>query len=193
MKKAILHSCLTIALLIIAGCGQQQGADNGTLKGKTPDNMNTRTSEKQQDTQYGYVRYNEKQLDMNREENFEPKIDREQMANMITKTLLKMPSVEEAATLITDNHTFIAYTPSEESEDTGNTTDQVKKTVMSFLPRWYNIYISTESRTYDELQSLSNNTTTEDGTNRAVQRLIDLIKEEDPEGGIHETENQITD
>ncbi|GAA0500040.1 hypothetical protein GCM10008986_29120 [Salinibacillus aidingensis] len=191
MKKAIFYGGMSIFILFMSGCTMQEGADNGTLKGKTPDNMNTRTTEEKQNSQYGYVRYNEKQLNTEREQNFEPEIDREQMADMITKTLLQMPTVEEAATLITDSHTFIAYTPSEESEDTGHTTEQVKKTAMSFLPQWYNIYISTESHTFDDLQSLSNNTTTEDGPKRAVDELIEQIKEEAPEEGIHETENQM--
>ncbi|MRG85171.1 YhcN/YlaJ family sporulation lipoprotein [Salinibacillus xinjiangensis] len=179
---------LSIMLTLLSACTQQEGMGEDTLRGKTPDNMNTRMSQEKQDTQFGYVRYNEKQLDMEKEANFTPKIDREKMADMITKTILKLENIEEAATLVTDSQTFVAYTKKDDA-DRARTADTVKQTTLSFLPRWYDVYVTDQSRSFDELQSLSNNSTTEQEDDPAIQRLIKQFKEEAPQGGVYESEN----
>ncbi|MBB6453447.1 hypothetical protein HNQ94_001896 [Salirhabdus euzebyi] len=190
MKKSLLFIGLCIFTIILQGCANQKGLgdETDTLHGTTPDNMNTRITEEKEDTQYGYVRYNENQLDMEREKNFAPKIDREKMANMITKTLLTLDDIEEAATLVTDSHTLVAYTPADGVERE-RAAEDVKKTTLSFLPRWYHVYISDQSTAYTDLQSLSNNTTTETGTILAIESVIERFTEQSPQGGEYSEED----
>ena len=67
-------------------------------------------------------------------------VDYEELANIISKMVVQLPEIDDVATLVTDEEVLIAYKTS--SEDREQIADQVSKTGLSFVPRFYHVYIS---------------------------------------------------
>lgn len=183
MNKAALLLSIMVIPFIFTGCAKEDagiGDEDNALRGNEMETRNMRTEENQS-TQFGYVRYNQKQLDMDEEQNKVPQMNREEMANMITRTLLKLPDIEEAATLVTDEEAFIAFTKAEEVE-IERAVDTVKRTAKSILPVWVDVYVSDNPAAYSDLQSYSNNNVKEAGDERGIKRLIRRFQKDTPQG-----------
>ncbi len=183
MNKAALLLSIMVIPFIFTGCAKEDagiGDEDNALRGNEMETRNMRTEENQ-NTQFGYVRYNQKQLDMDEEQNKVPQMNREEMANMITRTLLKLPDIEEAATLVTDEEAFIAFTKAEEVE-IERAVDTVKRTAKSILPVWVDVYVSDNPAAYSDLQSYSNNNVKEAGDERGIKRLIRRFQKDTPQG-----------
>jgi hypothetical protein len=191
MKKTIFIFGLSISMLLV-GCAKEEGLGEGdqTLRGTEMDNTNQRPNEEQRNTQFGYVRYSQDQLNTENVENLAPEIDREETANMITKLLIQLRDIKEAATLITDSHALVAYTR-EENVDRNQAADSVKKTVQSIIPRWFHVYISDQPQSYKDLQALGNNTVMETGSHPAIEEIIKRFRAESPQGGDYNEEDNI--
>lgn len=172
---------------ILTGCIAEKDLGEGTdaLEGTPMDNYNPSSDNPEKSdhytNRYGYVRYDKEQLNMDEEEQQIPVMNREYVANMITRTLLKMEQIGEAATLVTDEHTLIAYDISESDYDREEIADMVKKTAVSFLPAYYEIYISDAPNAYQDLQSLSNNTSVEEDSRQTIEQIIERFKQS-PQG-----------
>ncbi|QOR69014.1 YhcN/YlaJ family sporulation lipoprotein [Cytobacillus suaedae] len=69
-----------------------------------------------------------------------PTLNREVMADLISKISITLPNVNEAATLVTDEEVLVVYETN--SENRFETADQVKKSALSVVPRWYHVYVS---------------------------------------------------
>lgn len=183
MNKAALLLSIMVIPFIFTGCAKEDagiGDEDNALRGNEMETRNMRTEENQS-TQFGYVRYNQKQLDLDEEQNKVPQMNREEMANMITRTLLKLPDIEEAATLVTDEEAFIAFTKAEEVE-IERAVDTVKRTAKSILPVWVDVYVSDNPAAYSDLQSYSNNNVKEAGDERGIKRLIRRFQKDTPQG-----------
>ncbi len=184
LKKYLMVGACAATLLISACAKDEAGLgdeDQQALRGNDMEIRNTRTSEEQQSTQFGYVRYDKKQLNQDQEQQNVPMMDREATANMITRTLLKLNGIEEAATLVTDDATFVAYTKSEDAEQEW-AADTVKRTALSMLPSWFDVYISDQPTAYEDLQALGNNKVTEADDKKAIDNLKKRFRSESPQG-----------
>jgi len=191
MNKAALLLSIMVIPFIFTGCAKEDagiGDEDNALRGNEMETRNMRTEENQS-TQFGYVRYNQKQLDMDDEQNKVPQMNREEMANMITRTLLKLPDIEEAATLVTDEEAFIAFTKAEDVE-IERAVDTVKRTAKSILPVWVDVYVSDNPAAYSDLQSYSNNNVKEAGDERGIMRLIRRFQSDTPQGKDYNTTEQ---
>nr|WP_302328560.1 YhcN/YlaJ family sporulation lipoprotein [Salirhabdus salicampi] len=171
------------------------GAGDDTLRGRSIDNYNpsNMTNENNPNMphrgdQFGFVRYNENQLDMDDEEHYSPQIDREELANMITRVLLRIDEIDEVATLITDKYTFVAYSHSAEvDEEWAETT--VGMTAASIVPGYYEVYISKEGTAFEDLASLNNNTTTETDDEAMIRQLLNDF-ERVPQSGDYDSQKE---
>ncbi|WP_078550414.1 YhcN/YlaJ family sporulation lipoprotein [Litchfieldia alkalitelluris] len=190
MKKSLIVTgicCLTA----LSGCGadEEQGAGIYKQSGNTI-NVN--------DTQAGIYHYSD---DANSEDRFEdfgyvrhqkspvpgdqtvytmPRLDRELVADMISKmTVQQIPHVNEVATLVTDEEVLMVYDT--DSDDRFETADQVKKTALSVIPRWYHVYVSDNPILIKDIERFS----TLDSTSRNVDQIITSTIErmlESPQG-----------
>jgi hypothetical protein len=66
--------------------------------------------------------------------------DPELLADAISKLAVLIPNVHDVATLVTDRHVLIAYETT--SENRFETADQVKRTALSCVPRFFHVYVS---------------------------------------------------
>ncbi|MBM7661432.1 hypothetical protein JOC85_002235 [Bacillus mesophilus] len=124
-------------------------------------------------TNYGYVRHQKSPIPGdNGELNEIAAIDREQIADTISKMAVMLPNVNDVATLVTDEEVLIAYKT--DTENRFETADQVKKTAMSVVPRFYHVYVSDQPNMIDEIQRYGNL----DSNSRDIDRIMDVtIKE----------------
>ncbi|KAA0545428.1 sporulation protein [Bacillus sp. BGMRC 2118] len=96
-----------------------------------------------------------------------PQIDREQVADLISKMSILLPNVNDVGTLVTDEEVLIAYET--DSSNRFETADQVKKTAMSVVPRWYHVYVSDDPMMIDEVQKYGRL----DSNSRDIDRILD--------------------
>ncbi len=90
---------------------------------------------------FGYVRHQKSPVPgESRTYNNLPTLNREVVADLISKISTTLPNVNEAATLVTDEEVLVVYET--DSENRFETADQVKKSALSVVPRWYHVYVS---------------------------------------------------
>ncbi|ANB59377.1 sporulation lipoYhcN/YlaJ family protein [Anoxybacillus amylolyticus] len=101
-----------------------------------------------------------------------PTLNRERVADLISKLCVQLPHVNDVATLVTDEEVLIAY-----ATDTKNrfeTADQVKKTALSVVPRYYHVYVADDPRMMKEIERFGRL----DSNSRNIDQIIDTtIKE----------------
>ncbi|WP_156288516.1 YhcN/YlaJ family sporulation lipoprotein [Oceanobacillus salinisoli] len=190
MKKIIILILTVSSILFISACNVD--TDN-TMEERDqiadeldPNRDEVRTKNQDMNQQLGYVHYSKDEINEDAVNNREAKIDRPEMADMITRLILVNEGFEEVATLVTDQEVLVAY-ESEENSEQENTAQIARKTAESVMPSFYEIYVSdNESLIYD-IQSLHNST-----SRRNYDQLINqLIKEmqKSPQG--HHTSNDM--
>ncbi|MEH7352925.1 YhcN/YlaJ family sporulation lipoprotein [Neobacillus drentensis] len=129
---------------------------------------------------YGYVRHQKSPL-MNDKtaNNHYTALDREQLANIISKYSTNIPNVNDVATLVTDQEVLIAYDTN--SKDRNLTADQVKKTAMSVVPRYYHVYVTDNKVLMRDVENLANTDSTGKNARNLVNGLITQMKKS-PQG-----------
>jgi ribosomal protein S17E len=129
---------------------------------------------------YGFVRHQKSPVegDQGGSDHYAT-IDREQVANIISKLSTDIPNVNDVATLVTDQEVLIAYTS--DTKDRNNTADQVKRTAMSVVPGYYHVYVSDNRNHMRDVENLANYNTTSKNARNSVNHLIKLMKDS-PQG-----------
>lgn len=142
---------------------------------------------------YGYVRHQKSPLmNDNTANDHYTALDREQLANIISKYSTNIPNVNDVASLVTDQEVLIAY--STDSKNRSLTADQVKRTAMSVVPRYYHVYVSDNKFLMRDVENLANLDSTSRNSRNLVNGLIKQMKKS-PQGSrmnAHEDENGLT-
>lgn len=125
--------------------------------------------------QLGYVNYTRDQLENEEEQNHELTLDREQMADHITRTILQNDGFEELATLVTDAEVLIVYRYDHEAFNEEEAADIAKKTANSTMPGFYDVYVSDNEALINDIRSLHNSTTTS-GHDPIVEQIIEEME-----------------
>ncbi|OEH93968.1 YhcN/YlaJ family sporulation lipoprotein [Bacillus solimangrovi] len=161
MNKSLMTVGL-LGTLFLSGCQAGNEVNEGAYGNNNTMNMsnynegyNTQMGNADSTaTQYGFVRYQKKMASDNRIDNNDlPILNREQVASMISKMATQIPNVNDVATLVTDEEVLIAYQT--DSQDRNETADQVKKTALSVVPRYYHVYVSDDVKKLDEIERYS--------------------------------------
>jgi hypothetical protein len=183
MKKSIITAGLC-CLVALSGCNNDQNAELYEQSGNTINrtdrselyNENITNDNKH----FGYVRHQKSPVPGKSTVYSMPTIDREVVADMISKMSTQLvPSVNEAATLVTDEEVLIVYDT--DSDNRFETADQVKKTALSIVPRWYHVYVSDNPRLMKDIERFG----VLDATSRNVDQIITTTIErmlESPQG-----------
>lgn len=138
---------------------------------------------------FGYVRHQKSPVMGDRSSNGnEDTLDREKLANMISKYSTDLPNVNDVATLVTDQEVLIAYQT--DSKNRKLTADQVKKTGMSAVPRYYHVYVSDDKRLMKEVENLSHLNSTSREARHLIQNVIVEMKSYPQGDRINSNENE---
>ncbi|MGY0693255.1 YhcN/YlaJ family sporulation lipoprotein [Virgibacillus sp. FSP13] len=186
--KVLLPSAL--ALGVITGCN---GTDDAASEQQQivneldPAKEQAPTNE-EMDNKLGYVRYNKDQLNNDTEQNHSVRLDRTQMANTITRLILRNDGFDEVATLVTDEEVLIAY-QKEDELDEQTAADIASKTAKSTMPGFFDVYVSDNTTLMNDIQSLHNSSTRNKNYDNTIDKIIDEMKKS-PQGSRDNTEQQ---
>ena len=172
--KAILIIMLTITTMLV-GCttfDNSEGDREQILDELDPTRNAPEPTDDELSSKLGYVRYTKDQLD-NELENGEQQltIDRNEMADMITKIILRNNGFEEVATLVTDKEVLIAYQRNEELS-AEEASDLCKKTAASILPGFFNIHVSDNETLMQDIQSMHQSTSENRNYDNTIKAII---------------------
>lgn len=187
MKKFIFISCLCI-FTVIAGCTND--INNRKLYEKSGNTLNVNNqrtelynegpqrSLRNVSSDYGYVRQQKSPI-MGDRTNYSAALNREQLANIISLHSTQLPNVNDVAALVTDQEVLVAYRTDSKNRDL--TADQVKRTAMSIVPRYYHVYITDNAYLIRDVENLSHLGSRSKNARRNINVLIDRMKKS-PQG-----------
>jgi ribosomal protein S17E len=189
LKKLVIIMGLC-TLTALAGCSKDMGNRDVYEESGNSINVNNKRHElynegasrgvRNVSNNYGFVRHQKSPLmNDNTANDHYTALDREQAANIISKLSTNIPNVNDVATLVTDQEVLIAYTT--DSNDRNLTADQVKKTAMSAVPRYYHVYVSDNKVLMRDVENLANLDSTSRNARNLVNGLITQMKKS-PQG-----------
>jgi hypothetical protein len=188
IKKTLL---ITItAMLLASGCqmpeqGQtlQRTANHDSHQpnqGHYPINALNRTDDY---SHFGYSRYERDQVVRNGRQDAIPVIDRSLLSDAVTRMVLTNDAVNEAGSLVTDKYVLVAYDA--EADNRELIADQVKRSAVSIVPRYYEVYISDNHDHFDEIERFQNLSSDDLDLEETIEQTIQEMKES-PQGEYDE-------
>ncbi len=165
-------------MFVIAGCGNTENATDEREQISDeldPTEELQSPAEQEQNDRLGYVRYTKDQLNNDGEQNHTAKVDRTEMANMITRIILRNDGFDEVATLVTDEEVLIAYQKNDELED-DRAADIAKRSAMSATPRFYHVYVSDNESLMNDIHSLHNSSSQNKNYDNTINQIIKEMK-----------------
>ncbi|AOH56964.1 hypothetical protein ABE28_021675 [Peribacillus muralis] len=148
MKKTIMTLGLS-SIIALTGCSDKHEQGLGAKNhANNPTNVNNPTQYYDEDYRnhdnksddFGFTRTNKTTTNRRNVSNKTASIDREQLSDVISKLSVQIPSVNDVSTLVTDEEVLVVYDT--DTKDRMDTADQVKRTAMSVVPRYYHVYVS---------------------------------------------------
>ncbi len=137
---------------------------------------------------FGYVRHQKSPVPGDNTVYSMPKLNREVVADMISKmATTQLPNVNDAATLVTDEEVLIVYDA--DTDDRFETADQVKKTAMSVVPRWYHVYVSDNPVLMQDIERFATLTSTSRNVDQIITTTIQRMLESPQGRKISDGEN----
>jgi hypothetical protein len=202
LKKLILIIGLTTFTALSACSKDMANRDVYEESGKSVNVNNKRTelynegasrSVRNVSNDYGYVRHQKiPVLNDQNVNNQYTALNREQLASIISRYSTSIPNVHDVATLVTDQEVLIAYRT--DTKDRNLTADQVKKTAMSIVPRYYHVYVSDNPQSIRDVEALSHMASTNKNARSSINSVIAQMKKS-PQGArmnAIEDENGVT-
>lgn len=183
MIKAKLAAISFIGFSLLSAC--QQGANEDTsFLHESGNTINVqdhnelyneeghRNPNNDKSANFGYVRHQKNGNTQNVNYTRTPGLDREQAANTISSLIVQLPNVNDVATLVTDEEVLVAYET--DSDNRSETADQVKKTALSAIPRYYHAYVSDKEGMIQQIEAYS----PLDSNSRDIDQIVNkTIKE----------------
>lgn len=130
---------------------------------------------------YGFVRHQKSPIanDLDDANKQYTAIDREQVANVISKISANIPNVNDVAALVTDQEVLVAYHTN--TKDRNLTADQVKRAAASVVPRYYHVYVTDDKALMQDVENLAGLDSTSRNARHQVNYVISQMKKS-PQG-----------
>ena len=187
MRKQLVLKVLTVLCLssIITGCGNNdeaggpQGQQQNLFQGYQTDTdryvMNRRANDvNDKINRFGFDHETRETALSAQKAGGYAIYDRPLMAQNISELAALNPGVNEVATLVTDQHVLMAYdTTSDNREEVAT---QVKKTALSLVPAYFDIYVSDNPGMIQEIEKFQGLSPLEPDYVTALDQTIDEMK-----------------
>ncbi|WP_285878721.1 YhcN/YlaJ family sporulation lipoprotein [Neobacillus mesonae] len=189
MKKAAITLGIC-AITALTGCSKDMGNRDVYEESGNTVNVNNERHELYREgagksirnvsNDYGFVRHQKSPvMNDNSANDQRSAIDREQLAHLISKYSVNLPNVNDAATLVTDKEVLVAYAA--DTKDRKLTADQVKRTAMSVVPRYYHVYVTDNKSLMQDVENLASLNSTNRQAREQVNYVINKMKKS-PQG-----------
>lgn len=164
-------------LLALTGCGANEMAGRDDIYEESGNTINVNderadiynVKNTNNSGDFGYVRHQKSPINGRNNGDHYLAIDREKVADSISKLSTDIPNVHDVATLVTDEEVLIAYNT--DSKDRNLTADQVKRTAMSVVPRFYHVYVTDNPNLIKNVESYA----TLDSNSRNIDSIVDQL------------------
>ncbi|GAE27632.1 lipoprotein [Halalkalibacter wakoensis JCM 9140] len=189
LKKSIVVGGLA-TMMLITGC--QLPEQGQTLQrtsnydshqpngGYYPINQVNETDEY---AHFGYTRY-ERELVMRGNQDVIPVIDRGRLSDAVTRMVLTNDVISEAGALVTDKYVLVVYDAQADNRE--YIADQVKRSALSVVPRYYDVYISDDHDLFDEIERFQHLTSATSDIERTIEQTIEEMTQQSPQGEYNE-------
>ncbi|MFB4260098.1 putative lipoprotein [Niallia circulans] len=132
------------SLLLLCACtGNNAGLDDNGQRMQTLDN-DTLMAETGRDFGYGFSRYTENEVGRANHTVGALTVDRGMLADVVTRLVLSLEQIEEAATLVTDKYALVVYEDRAQQMTEEEVAEQVKRAASASLPRFYEVYVAND-------------------------------------------------
>jgi hypothetical protein len=189
-RLCILAGLVTIMSQTVIGCGNTPDNNNGEafnfMRGyQTVEPSQAINKENVDDPtpyiQYGYDRHTKEAASEERMPGYAV-YDRPLLAESISEMVAIIPDVEDAGVLVTSQHVLIAYKSN--SDNRTKVADQVKKTAMSVVPSYYDVYVADEPQLMNDIERFkghySENQAESDALEQTIEQMKSFPQGEDP-------------
>lgn len=199
-KKTILTASIA-SVLLVTGCntaesGQQaiQGGDHLSWTAQTyplyyggphGNNQRAMNTARTNTHDYGFTRYQRQEVD--EQQNPSPIFDYQVMSDAISRVVLTNDEISEVATLVTDQYVLVAYDAQADNEE--YVADQVKRSAISIVPRYYDVVISNDPGHFEEISRFRNQSTNSANLRQSIEQTINEMKQS-PQGEYDEDTDQ---
>lgn len=201
MKKAMFTGCL-FSLAVLSGCNYE--AANRDRSGIFDRNGNTLNVNDDQDLfdkdhskssnhsvvtddrdeAFGYVRHQKSPIQgetISYRDMYT--MDKERVADTISRLSVGLPDVKDCSTLVTDEEVLVAYDRRQNAHTSrSETADQVKRTAMSVVPRWYHVYVTDDPSLRRDIENLASMGANTKNSETNIDRTIHLMLDRSPQG-----------
>ena len=100
---------------------------------------------------FGFTRSNKTTVNGRNINNQVNSLDREQLAKTISNIIVQIPNVHDTSVLVTDEEVLVVYDT--DSTNREKTADQVKRSALSAVPRYYHVYVSDNTALAQNLEN----------------------------------------
>lgn len=170
---------MLIMTLTIVGCSNTNEANEQSNGKDNPlDPTTNQTNDPELHDKLGYVKYSKKELDNSTAEDKELTVDRNEMADKISRIILHNKEFTQVATLVTDQEVLIAYAKRDEADE--EKAEMIaKQSATAVIPSYFEVYASDNKALIQEIESLHNSSVSNNDYSNTLERIID--KMENPE------------
>nr|WP_249310371.1 YhcN/YlaJ family sporulation lipoprotein [Bacillus sp. FJAT-49736] len=198
MSKKIITATLLSAALLTACSNNNNGknvAENPAVYKKNGNTVNKyervdmynaglEKTSAEKSNEFGYVRHVKSPIPgQNIKYQDIYTINREKVADAISKIAVTNPRVHDAATLVTDEEVLISYkTDAKSKKDRNDVADQVKKTAFSVVPRWYHVYVTDNPTLKQYVENISYMKSSDANKERVIKQTVKMMLKSTPQG-----------
>ncbi|MDV2684146.1 YhcN/YlaJ family sporulation lipoprotein [Alkalihalophilus lindianensis] len=194
IKKSMMVTGVA-ALMLMTGCQMNDVGQQSLQRTSNPNYGPMQTNQgyypmgmgQNQSTEYnsyGYTRYQKEQVEANGKQQSTPMFDRTELADTVSRMVLTNETVSEAATLVTDKYVLVAYDC--DTNDRDYVADQVKRSAISVVPRYYEVYITDDHEHFAEIERFQNGSTTAGNQEGSLKQTIQEMRQS-PQGAYNES------
>lgn len=168
-------------IVLLSGCAQMNESTSLYEKSGTTINVRSRNDLYNEHgvkngmdsrlTNFGYVRHQKSPIPGDTTQYATiPVLNRENVADLISKLCTQLPNVYDVGTLVTDDTVFVVYKT--DSTNRFETADQVKKTAISVVPRYYHVYVSDNPRMFQDIERFGRLDANSQNVDQVLQQTI---------------------
>ncbi|GIN06844.1 putative lipoprotein YutC [Shouchella clausii] len=164
------------SLLLLCACtGNNAGLDTNGQRMQTLDN-NTLMAETGRDFGYGFSRYTENEVGRANNTVGALTVDRGMLADVVTRLVLSLEQIEEAATLVTDKYALVVYEDRAQQMTEEEVAEQVKRAASASLPRFYEVYVANDRARIRDIERFAS-LPSGNGYQHVLQDTIETFKQ----------------
>ncbi|WP_062109377.1 YhcN/YlaJ family sporulation lipoprotein [Bacillus niameyensis] len=180
---------LLTTIVTLSACGVNNADENRGIYPKDGNSININEqadnyNDHKDDDQFGYVRQVKSPVPGN--DSGETQVswmNREKAALALSQILVALPNVNDASVIVTDQEVLVAYT-TDQNDEKGRfeTADQVKKSALNVVPRWYHVYITDDTALRQDVENIGSMNADSANKDESVKNVVNRMLERSPQG-----------